>query len=152
MCLQSLTSGRASQVKERAGLPRTSLTWMGKPSTAGSRNAVKIRSIFRSILQPWQTFSACPNHNQFRSAAARYTSRACPYRAQNIIPSQWGSKQEVNFFCSLNNQFSPRASPSAAPLLSLWSIASLSPYCSLNLDQPHAVLPCIFYVSWRIFL
>lgn len=124
MCLHSLTPGKASQVEERAGLPRTSLTWIGKPSTEGSRNAMKIRSIFRSILQPWQTLNARPNLYQFRSAAAIYTSRACPDRAQNIIPSQWGSKQEANFFPSLNSQFSPGASPSAAPLLSLWSIAS----------------------------
>lgn len=124
MCFHGLTPGKASQVEERAGLPGTSLTWIGKPSTEASRNAMKIRSIFRFILQPWQTFNACPNLYQFRSAAARYTSRACPDRAQNIIPGQWGSKQEANFSCSLNNLFSPRASPSAALLLSLWSMAS----------------------------
>lgn len=152
MCLHSLTPGKANQVEERAGLPRTSLTWIGKPSTEGSRNAMKIRSIFRSILQPWQTLNARPNLYQFRSAAAIYTSRACPDRAQNIIPSQWGSKQEANFFPSLNSQFSPGASPSAAPLLSLWSIASPVSTVSFTLLSEPGSTSCHATMHFLCFL
>lgn len=121
MGLRSFTPGRTGQLEDGAGLHGTALTWIGKPRVAWSRNAVKTRNIFRSILQT----GACPYLCRSSSAAARYTSRACSARAEKSCTSQWGPEQEANFFSSLNSQFSPWASPGAVLLLSLWSIASL---------------------------
>lgn len=86
---------------------------------------MKTRNLLGSIVQGGQTTRASPYLCPPRSAAARYTSRACSARAEKPCPGQWESQQEANFFCCLDSQFSPWASPGAA--LSLWPRSAASP-------------------------
>lgn len=155
MCFHSLTPGKASQVEERAGLPGTSLTWIGKPSTEASRNAMKIRSIFRFILQPWQTFNVLIS---ISSGVLLLDIPAGPALTGLKISSLANgdpSRKQISLVASTTY-----LAPGHLPVLhccchcDLWH--PLSPHChshcSLNLDQPHVLLPwCTLYVSCRLF-
>lgn len=81
-------------------------------------------------------------------------SLLCP--AGKSCPGQWEPRQETNFFCCLNSQFSPWASPGAALSLSPRSGASLGlPRSFVLLSRAGSascfVLPCTSSASWRIF-